>query len=75
MSVSESVVGRRRLVPLSDPGVRELTGAVPVSTLYQLARHVPPRLPGVVKIGRRVQIDLEKLEAWVEAGGERVSAL
>lgn len=74
MSVSESVVGRRRLVPLSDPAVRELTGEIAVSTLYQLARHVPPRLPGVVKVGRRVLIDLEKLEAWVDAGGEKANA-
>jgi hypothetical protein len=75
MSVSDPVLVRRRLVPLSDPAVRELTGETAISTLYQLARDVPPRLPGVVRVGRRVLIDLKKLESWIEAGGESAGTL
>ena len=60
---------RRRVVPLRDPQVRELLGCIPLSTLYDLARASPPRLPGVVRVGRRVLVDLAKLDVWVEAGG------
>lgn len=56
----------RRLVPLRDPQVRALLGNTPLSTLYDLARASPPRLPGVLRIGRRVMIDLAKVEAWID---------
>lgn len=28
------------------------------------------RLPGAIKIGRRILYDLEKLDAWLDAGGQ-----
>ena len=59
----------RRLVRLRDPQVRALLGNVPLSTLYDLARASPPRLPGVVRVGRRVLVDLAKVEAWIDGGG------
>ena len=60
---------RRRVVPLRDPRVRELLGDLPLSTLYDLARASPPGLPGVVRVGRRVLVDLAKVEAWIDRGG------
>jgi hypothetical protein len=69
MSLQDSGPLRRRLVPLSDPEVHELTGRTAVSTLYELARRDPPELPGIVRVGRRVLIDIVKLEAWIDAGG------
>lgn len=60
---------RRRIVRLRDPRVRALLGNVPLSTLYDLARASPPKLPGVVRVGRRVLVDLAKVEAWIDSGG------
>ena len=60
---------RRRIVRLRDPRVRALLGNLPLSTLYDLARASPPRLPGVVRVGRRVLVDLAKVEAWIDGGG------
>ena len=62
---------RRRLVPLHDPRVGELTGNAPLSSRYDMARSDPPRLPGIIRIGRRVLIDLDKLEKWIDNGGQR----
>jgi excisionase family DNA binding protein len=42
--------------------------AVPVPTIYQLARE--GRIPGVVRVGRLVRFDPERVEAWIEAGGQ-----
>ena len=53
-----------RLVPLRDPRVRALVD-LPTSSLYEMARKSPPHLPGIVRIGRRVMIDLVALESWV----------
>jgi len=61
----------RRVVPISSSIVRELTGGHSLSSLYELARADPPRLAGVMRIGRRVLVDLDKLEAWLDAGGSR----
>ena len=61
----------RRLVRLRDARVAELTGHAPLSSLYDMARAEPPRLPGIVKIGRRVLVDLDQLEAWIDRGGDR----
>ena len=61
---------RRRIVRLRDPQVRALLGNVPLSTLYDLARASPPRLPGVVRVGRRVLVDLAKVEEWIDRGGD-----
>lgn len=45
--------------------------AIPLSSLYDHAR--AGRLPGVVRVGRRVLFDLDKLTEWVDRGGESVS--
>ena len=43
--------------------------AIPLSSAYELARE--NRLPGVVRVGRLVRIDLEQLAAWIDVGGDR----
>lgn len=40
---------------------------LPRSSVYELARH--DRIPGVVRVGRRMLFDLVVLRRWVEAGG------
>jgi len=70
MTIPPASQSRRRLVSLRDPQVRELLGCLPLSTLYDLARASPPKLPGIIRIGRRVLVDLDKVEAWIEAGGQ-----
>ena len=37
------------------------------SSVYDLARE--GRLPGVVKVGRRLLFDLQVLDLWIERGG------
>lgn len=41
--------------------------ALPLTSVYDHARS--GELPGVVRIGHRVLFDLDKLEAWIDAGG------
>ena len=38
------------------------------STVYELARS--GKLPGVVRVGRRLLFDLTKVQEWVDQGGE-----
>lgn len=47
----------------------ELQQMIPIkrSTLYDLAQK--GRIPGLVRVGSRVYFDLEKVEAWLKAGG------
>jgi len=68
MTIPPARQSRRRLVPLRDPHVRELLASLPLSTLYDLARSFPPKLPGVLCISRRGLVDIAKVEAWIEAG-------
>lgn len=56
---------------LKVPDVAELMN-VPASTVYDLARQ--KRIGGIVKFGRHVRFDKEKLERWLEQGGEREAA-
>lgn len=57
-------------------GVRKLLTAadvanrldVPKSTVYEAVRQ--NRIGGIVRLGRIVRFDPEKLEAWIEAGGQ-----
>lgn len=56
---------QRRFASVSD--VSKLLG-LPRSTIYDRARD--KRLPGVVRVGQRILFDLEKLERWLEAGGD-----
>ena len=41
---------------------------VPKSTIYEAARQ--NRIGGVVRLGRVLRFDPDKLEAWLESGGE-----
>ena len=55
---------RRRLGTIED-----LRAIIPLAknTIYDSARL--GRLPGVVKVGRRVLFDLDVIDAWIDAGG------
>lgn len=69
MNGMESDKTRRRYVDAKD--VAELLG-LPLSTVYDRTRL--GRLPGSVRIGARIKYDLEKLEAWLDAGGDKGEA-
>lgn len=56
---------------LKVPDVADLMN-VPASTVYDLARQ--GRIAGLVRFGRHVRFDKEKLERWLEQGGEREAA-
>lgn len=40
----------------------------PASTIYRLVAE--GRIPGVVKVGRAIRFDVDKLEAWIANGGD-----
>lgn len=40
---------------------------LPKSSLYDLARY--GRMPGVVRVGRRLLFDLDVLDTWIGEGG------
>ena len=42
---------------------------VPRSSIYDLAR--AGRIPGVVRVGRRLLFDMYVVRRWLEAGGDR----
>ncbi len=42
--------------------------ALTESGVYEMARQ--NRIGGIVRVGRRVRFDPEKLETWIEAGGQ-----
>lgn len=48
------------------PYLAQLTGARP-STIYGLGRK--RHIPGLVKVGRLVRFDADKVQAWLDAGG------
>ena len=56
---------RRRRLATAD----EVLAIVPIasSSLYELVRQ--RRLPGVVRVGRRLLFDLDVLEEWISNGG------
>ncbi len=56
---------RRRLATIDE--VRRDFLPLPKSSLYDLARY--GKLPGVVRVGRRVLFDLDQLESWIDSGG------
>lgn len=56
---------RRRLVTAAEAADML---ALPMTSLYGHAR--AGTIPGVVRIGRRVQFDLDVLNVWLDAGGE-----
>lgn len=43
---------------------------IPRSSVYEAARANPPRIGGVVRIGRSIRFDLDKFNAWLDEGGE-----
>lgn len=45
---------------------------LPVSSVYDHTQ--ANRFPGIVRIGRRVLIDEQKLDEWIEAGGDKPEA-
>jgi excisionase family DNA binding protein len=45
---------------------------VPTSTVYDLARQ--NRIVGMVRFGRHIRFDRDKLERWLEQGGEQGTA-
>lgn len=40
---------------------------VPLTTLYNWIQD--EKIGGVIRVGRRVLFDLDKLDAWIDAGG------
>jgi excisionase family DNA binding protein len=44
---------------------------IPLPTIYELAR--TNRIGGVVRIGRTIRFDPEKLEQWIANGGQGLS--
>jgi excisionase family DNA binding protein len=70
MSVSGAVevedVRNRRQQLATIPEVAEELG-IPVGSAYDLARE--GRLPGVVRLGRRIRIRRDELDRWIAAGG------
>jgi len=57
---------RRRLGTIDD-----VLAVLPLAknSVYDAARY--GRLPGVVRVGRRILFDLDVLDDWIAAGGER----
>lgn len=41
---------------------------VPMNTIYELARQ--KRIGGMVRVGRHVRFDQDRLEHWLDTGGE-----
>lgn len=73
----ESKAGRPHREKLNTPEVAQRLERVaypaqrlnaPVSTIYQMVRD--GRIPGVVKVGRGIRFDVDKLEAWIANGGD-----
>lgn len=60
---------RRRLVPAKE---LSKTLGMSLTSVYENTR--AGRIPGAIKIGRRVLFDADKLEAWLDAGGEYAEA-
>jgi excisionase family DNA binding protein len=55
----------RQLVTI--PEVAERLG-IPAASAYDLVRE--NRLPGIVRVGRRVRVRSDELERWIERGGD-----
>lgn len=66
---SNTTESRRRLATIDE--VRRDLLPLPKSSIYDLARY--GKLPGVVRVGKRVLFDVDQLEAWIDAGGARTT--
>lgn len=62
----ETVPGRVRKLLTAEAVAERLD--VPKSTIYEAARQ--NRIGGVVRLGRVLRFDPDKLEAWLESGDE-----
>lgn len=67
---NQSDLGPQRLRLVSAEEAAKML-SLPLSTMYEHAR--ANSIPGAVRIGRRVLFDLDKLEPYVKAGGDRQS--
>jgi predicted DNA-binding transcriptional regulator AlpA len=65
-SPQDSERPRRRLGTIDD-----VLAVLPLAknSVYDAARY--GRMPGVVRVGRRVLFDLDVVDAWIDAGGGR----
>ena len=63
-SIADQPVKRRRLGTIED--LLEVL-PLPKSSVYDLARF--GRMPGVVRVGRRLLFDLDVIDDWIDAGG------
>lgn len=68
MTIPTHHAARRRFGSAQD--VSNMLG-LPRSTVYERAKN--GNMPGVVRIGYRVLFDLDKLERWLDAGGDAPS--
>ena len=69
MSVaSEKTYGRRYSRKVVTAAELQQMIPFPSSTLYYYAQK--GYIPGLVRVGSRVYFDLQKIEAWIEAGGQ-----
>lgn len=64
-NIATEAVGTKRYIKV--PDVATLMD-VPASTVYDLARQ--NRIVGMVRFGRHIRFDRDKLERWLQAGGE-----
>ncbi len=71
MSIVAAPAVERHTRFLKVPEVAKLMD-VPASTVYDLARQ--KRIGGVVRFGRHIRFDKDRLEAWLASGGERERA-
>lgn len=65
MTVTVGTRAGRRLASVRD--VASVL-SLPPSTVYD--RAAQGKLPGVVRVGQRLLFDLDKLDAWIDAGGD-----
>lgn len=65
MTLQATPSAERRFASIAD--VANLLG-LPRSTMYERAKR--RSIPGVVRVGQRILVDMSKLEPWLEAGGD-----
>lgn len=68
-NIAAETVNPKRFIKVLDVAVLM---DVPASTVYDLARQ--NRIVGMVRFGRHIRFDRDKLERWLQAGGETEAA-
>ena len=68
MSVSSEKTSNRRYSRkvVTEAELRQMIPFARSTTYYYAQKGY---IPGVIRVGRRVYFDLQKIEAWIEAGG------